>query len=172
MYAHLRLELLAGFGLLIGYFGRSLWLSFNNIKSKESPVLLPTFYGWQDEEHTIPRGCCKPAVLGAPYHLGDSKLQQHQGICPDCGGVTEMYERCGESQWSDAWVEYCTGCGNMVERPSGNRKTNLWTYAGKLDTVATIDNPLGLVLCPLCGHEPHEEGHCLKEKELGCCCPV
>ena len=139
MHGDYRIEFLVFFGLLIGYFGRSLWLNLKNNKPADSAILRPTMYGWQDEEHTIPRGCCKPAVLGAPYKLGGSLLfrrsesykttiKPHGGICPDCSGVTEMYERRGESQWPDAWAEYCTGCGNMAERP---KQVNLWNYAGR-----------------------------------------
>jgi hypothetical protein len=80
----------------------------------------------------VNRFISKSPILGAPYALQseagrDSDEAQHCGICPDCGGVTEMYERMGESQWPDAWMEHCTGCGNMVEHP---HSVNLWDYAG------------------------------------------
>jgi hypothetical protein len=118
LFKHLRLELLILFGLLLGYYGRVLRTRLRNFDKRDTVILQPTLIERSVRQPHVRSTSKSP--LSAPYENDDA---QPAGICPDCGGVTEMYERKGESNWPDAWVENCTGCGAMVERPTINR---LW----------------------------------------------
>ena len=61
-----------------------------------------------------------PSLIGT---IGSSPapkvMETPDGVCPGCGGTTEIYPAVGGSTLGAAldYVEVCKGCGNFIDRP-------------------------------------------------------